>query len=77
MRFGRWEIDAAAFASRLPPPCPLAPTQLYVDCDAEMQALVEGYREEWEVPGLKLAFNVTRGHHLQLPRTIQVSRPIC
>jgi len=49
-----------------PPPCP----QVYSDCIAEIHDLVETYRGEWEMPGLKLGFNASRGYHLVIPGSV-------
>jgi hypothetical protein len=47
--------------------------QVYIECVGEIYALVERLREEWAMPGLKLHHTQTRGFHLQIPATTDVS----
>lgn len=37
----------------------------------DIHALADEYREEWNVPGLKLTFNTSRGYHLLLPSALE------
>lgn len=47
--------------------------QLYVDTLAEIESLVATYRTEWDMPQLRLHHTGSRGYHVLLPATVEVS----
>ena len=46
---------------------------LYAGCLRDIHEAAEGYRQAWSAPALKLHHTATRGYHLLLPLSAQVS----